>query len=173
MVRPIVPGDQAALSAALEDLKVESRVQRFFYNKTELSGAELSRLSEPDGVDHLAYGLAVELEGEWVPVSVARCFRDGRERDLAEVAVVTADMWQGMGAGRELMRSLSAAAMEVGIRRWFGAMFSGNHAAKRLLGQFGKLSEERDLGNGVEEVIYRIEKPEGGFFGESDAGATL
>lgn len=38
--------------------------------------------------------------------------------------MVTADPWQGLGAGEELMRSLSAAAMEVGIRRWFVAMFS-------------------------------------------------
>eukprot|EP00903_Cladosiphon_okamuranus_P003729 g3727.t1 len=148
-----------ALREALEELDAESRRQRFFYNKKELTGGELARLSEPDGVDHLAYGLAVELEGEWVPIGVARCFRDTERRDLAEVAVVIADMWQGMGAGRELMRSLSAAAMGVGIRRWFGAMFSNNIAARRLLGQFATLREERDIGGGITEVVYEIEEP--------------
>jgi len=165
IVRPIVPSDKAALAAALEDLAPDSRERRFFFNKAKLSERELERLSNPDGVDHIAYGLAVGEGGVMVPVSVARCFRDRNDPGLAEIAMVTADQWQGLGAGEQLMRSLSAAAMEVGIRRWFVAMFSDNIAMQHLLDRFGKKCEERKLGGGVVEAVYEIVEPPGGFFG--------
>lgn len=165
VVRPIGPSDRDALAAGFEALSPESRVRRFFYNKKKLSEDELARLTNPDGFDHIAYGLAVQLEGqsEEIPIAVARCFRDQKEDDLAEIAVVTTDEWQSNGAGVELMRSLSDHALSVGIRRWFTAMFSDNTGMARLLSRFGKLCDERDVGNGVIEAIYEIEPPPGGF----------
>jgi len=158
IVRPIIPSDRDALVSALAELDPESRIRRFFFNKTKFSDSELTRLTSPDGIDHIAYGLAVSLDDgtERMPIAVARCFRDEHQKDLAEIAVVTADLWQSNGAGLELMRSLSAAATKVGIRRWFAAMFANNTAMKHLLDRFGTMSEELDLGNGVIEVIYEI-----------------
>jgi RimJ/RimL family protein N-acetyltransferase len=158
-VRPIVPSDGAALAAALEDLAPDSRMLRFLYEKTSLSERELARLSNPDGTDHLAYGLAVDLEGEFTPIAVARCFRDPEDGKFAEIAVVTADAWQGKGAGAELMRSLSAAAYEVGIRGWIAPMFSENTAMRRLLDGFAVKLSERDLGSGIVELVYAIKDP--------------
>lgn len=159
IVRAIIPADGEALAAALEDLAPESRMRRFFYDKTSLSVSELERLANPDGVDHIAYGLAVDLEGEFTPIAVARCFRDPKDRTLAEIAVVTADAWQGKGAGAELMRSLSSAAWEVGIRRWFAPMFFDNDTMRRLLDGFAVKEDERDLRGGIVELIYRIREP--------------
>ncbi|MGJ8655825.1 MAG: GNAT family N-acetyltransferase [Akkermansiaceae bacterium] len=158
IVRPIMPSDKLALVSALEELDSESRVRRFFFNKAKLSESELTKLTSPDGIDHIAYGCAVRLhdEADWTPVSVARCFRDEEQSDLAEVAIVTADFWQGNGAGVELMRSLSAAALKVGIRRWMAVMFEENTAVRRLLDRFGTLTEQRELGNGVVEIVYEI-----------------
>ena len=168
IVRTIVPDDKWALANALEELADDSRERRFLFNKTNLSEKELIRLSNPDGIDHIAYGLAVKTEDdELLPIAVARCFRDPGDRELAELAIVTADPWQGLGAGAELMRSLSAAAYAVGIRRWFAAMFSDNLAMKRLLQRFGRKSEERGVGGGIVEVIYEITEPPGGFFDPS------
>ena len=162
IVRPIIPSDREALASALAELDPESRMRRFFFNKTKLSDNELTRLTTPDGIDHIAYGLAVRLDDgtEWMPIAVARCFRDEHQKDLAEVAIVTADFWQSNGAGVELMRSLSAAATKVGIHRWFAAMFANNTAMRRLLDRFGVMCEELDLGNGVIEVIYEIKEAE-------------
>lgn len=165
IVRAIVPLDGMALAGALEDLGQNSRVRRFLHDKTWLSESELTRLANPDGINHIAYGLAVDLEGDFTPISVIRCFRDPEDETLAEIALVTADAWQGHGAGKELMRSLSAAALEVGIRRWIAVMFGDSPAMTHLLGQFGRKCEERDLGNGVIEAIYEIVEPEGGFLG--------
>jgi RimJ/RimL family protein N-acetyltransferase len=155
-VRPIVPSDRAALAAALEDLAPDSRMRRFLFDRTSLSERELARLSNPDGFDHIAYGLAVDLEGEFTPIAVARCFRDLEEGTQAEIAVVTADAWQGIGAGAELMRSLSAAAHAVGIRKWFAPMFSDNTEMRRLLDGFAVKLSENDLGNGIVELVYAI-----------------
>lgn len=156
IVRVIIPSDGEALAAALEDLAPESRMRRFFYDKTSLSESELERFANPDGVDHIAYGLAVDLEGDFTPIAVGRCFRDREDATLAEIAVVTANAWQGKGAGAELMRSLSAAAMEVGIRKWLALMFSDNVGMCRLLERFARKIGERELGNGVVEAVYEI-----------------
>lgn len=156
IVRAIVPSDGPALAAALEDLAPESRMRRFFYDKTSLSERELARLANPDGVNHIAYGLAVDLEGEFTPIAVGRCFRDPGVPELAEIAVVTADAWQGKGAGSELMRALSGAAYLVGMRKWVAPMFSDNTAMRRLLDRFAVKIEERDLGNWVVEAVYGI-----------------
>jgi len=169
IVRPIGPADRWALVNAFEELAEESRESRFFFNKSTLSEKELERLSTPDGFDHIAFGLAVNTgeDEELLPIAVARCFRSPDDREVAELAIVTADIWQGRGAGAELMRSLSAAAYEVGIRRWFAAMFADNSAIQRLLQRFGRKCEEHPIGGGVVEVIYEITKPQGGFFDPS------
>jgi RimJ/RimL family protein N-acetyltransferase len=161
IVRPIVSSDRFALAAALEELAPESRIRRFFYDKSSLSENELDRLTSPDGINHIAYGVAVFLEDgtEQMPIAVARCFRDHEQKDLAEVAVVIANQWQGRGVGVELLRSLATASLEVGIHRWFASMFTYNTAMKHLLDHFGTLCENQDLGNGVIEVIYDISKP--------------
>ncbi len=158
-VRPIVPSDGAALAAALEDLEPDSRLRRFLYDKAALSERELSRFSNPDGIDHIAYGLAVDLEGDFTPIAVARCFRDPEDETLAELAVVTADAWQGKGAGAELMRSLSAAAYEVGIRKWLAPILSDNSAMRSLLDGFALKLSERDFGSGIVELVYGIKPP--------------
>jgi acetyltransferase len=167
IVRPIVPNDRGNLQEAFEDLAEESREQRFFYGKSSISPKELERLSTPDGKDHIAFGLEVRTgEGdEMMPIAVARCFRDPKDSQLAEIAIVTADPWQGLGAGAELVRSLSAAASDVGIRRWFALMFADNHSMRRLLARYGRKLEEREIGAGTVEVIYEIVEPPGGFFG--------
>lgn len=169
IVRPIVPEDRWALADALEDLAEDSRERRFLFNKTRLSEKELRRLSNPDGIDHIAFGLAVESEddGGMLPIAVARCFRDPDDPEMAEIAFVTADPWQGLGAGAELMRSLSAAAYGIGIRRWFAAMFSDNLAMERLFERFGTKCEQREIGGGVIEVIHAITEPPGGFLDAS------
>ncbi len=166
IVRTIRSSDSDALATSLADLDPDSRIRRFFFDKKRFSESELKRLANPDGVDHIAYGLAVSPndDSEFTPIAVARCIRDKLDGEMAEVAIVTADLWQGLGAGTELMKSLSAAALEVGIRRWFASMFADNIAVLKLLDKFGMQRERRNLGGGIIEVVYEIVEPPGGFF---------
>lgn len=165
IVRPIIPSDRESLQNAFEELAEETKQRRFFYTKSSLSERELERLSQPDGINHLAFGLAVKIpdEAEMQPIAVARCFRDPADETLAEIAIITADLWQNLGAGAELMRTLSAAAWEVGIRRWFAAMFSDNFAMEKLLQRHGRKCEQRKINGGIVEVIYEINEPTNAF----------
>ncbi len=87
IVRPITVADRSAFIEGFETLSDESRFRRFFFNKRNLSDSDLERLSNPDGVDHIAYGVAaVEDDGTETPISVGHCFRDPDLPTLAEVA---------------------------------------------------------------------------------------
>jgi GNAT superfamily N-acetyltransferase len=109
----------------------------------------------------IALGLAVAIEGrpEQLPIGVARCFRSQEAPTLAEVALITRDDWQGAGAGTALMQALAEAAWNVGIRRWFGALFCDNHTIRNLLSRVGDLGEDRVIGSGVVEVVCDLYPP--------------
>src|SRR3954454_23750113 len=94
LVRPIVPDDKPLLVAGLRALSPQSAMKRFLTPKVSFSAAELRYLTEVDQHDHIAY---VVLE-DGLLVAVARCVRTGP--DVADVAVVIGDHWQGQGLGR-------------------------------------------------------------------------
>ena len=136
-------------------------MRRFFFDKTDLSEKELIRFSSPDWVNHIAYRLAVEIEGDSVlkSVAVARCFRDAEDDQLTEIVIVTADAWKELGAGSELLCSLSSAVYGIGIRRWYAPMFSDNIGMARRLGRFATPLEEGELGNRIVETVDSIMAP--------------
>lgn len=160
-IRPLAPTDRDALIAGFDSLSPESRIRRFFFEKKALSEKELHQLTHPDGVDHLALVMEVPMDGgpEALPIAVARCFRDQKDRELAEVALVTRDEWQGLGIGTALMQALSEAAWRVGIRRWFGALFFHHRTIRNLLSRVGRLSEDRAVGSGVVEIVCYLHPP--------------
>ena len=91
------PEDKPLLVAGLRALSPETAMKRFLSPKVSFSAAELRYLTEVDQHDHIAYvpSTATEL------VAVARCVRTGP--DIADVAVVVGDPWQGLGLGRRLL----------------------------------------------------------------------
>ncbi|MDP0489465.1 MAG: GNAT family N-acetyltransferase [Verrucomicrobiota bacterium JB023] len=161
LIRSLTPQDREALVAGFASLSPESRIRRFFFDKKKLSDEELHRLTHPDGVNHLALGMEVQVEekGTCLPVGVARCFRDQSNRAQAEVALVTHDDWQGLGVGTALTRCLAGVAWEAGIRRWNAAIFCQNKTVLNLLSRVGLLTEERVIGSGVMEVICELDPP--------------
>src|SRR3954449_9887310 len=116
LIRPIVPEDKALLVAGLRALSPETAMKRFLSPKASFSAAELRYLTEVDQHDHIAY---VVVDGAQL-VAVARCVRTGP--DVADVAIVIGDRWQGLGLGRRLLRMLAARALEEGITRLAGTM---------------------------------------------------
>ncbi|MDF1813617.1 MAG: GNAT family N-acetyltransferase [Verrucomicrobiales bacterium] len=158
IIRPISPADRNAFVDGFEELSEESRFRRFFFNKKTLTESELVKLANPDGYEHIAYGVAALEDGETeTPIAVGHCFRQKDEPDLAEVALVTSDLWQGFGAGSELVKSLAAASLEKGIRRWFAVMLPDNDAMLRLLQKYGTNLRE-NLTGGVVEVFCDIDE---------------
>ena len=156
-VRPIEPGDKAALAAAFERLSAESRYRRFLSPHGELSAAELRYLTEVDHHDHEALVALDPATGEGV--GVARYVRDRARPESAEVAVAVADRWQGRGVGTLLLHRLVDRAREEGIRRFTALMLADNEPMAHLLEDVG---ETRVLDAGQGTVQLAVALPESG-----------
>ena len=142
---------------AFESLSEESRFRRFFFHKKSLSDSEVEQLANPDGINHIAYGVAAVEDGENEgPIAVGHCFRAPSEPDLAEIAIVTSDLWQGNGAGSELVKSLAKASLNAGIRRWLAVTLAENREMRWILKKYATKSEENATKGGVIEEIYTI-----------------
>jgi GNAT superfamily N-acetyltransferase len=127
-LREIRPEDKASLAAGFERLSPESRYRRFFSPLERLSETDLAYLTEVDHHDHEAV-IALDLEGE--PVGVARYVR-GDEKEVAEVAVVVVDDWQGKGAATALLERLAERAAENGVERYVALILQENAEAVEL-----------------------------------------
>lgn len=162
LIRDLRPDDAPAVSHALAELSPLSRYQRFLGPIDRLSREQVAYLTQPDGVDHLALGMALRTpDGEaGRPIAIARCVRSRAHPDRAEVAIVVADSWQNHGAGRLLFQRLRAQAWAVGIRYWEASLLAENQPVLRLLAEVGAQCSCRIESPGIIEVLYRLEAPE-------------
>jgi GNAT superfamily N-acetyltransferase len=168
-IRPISPGDRPALAAAFERLSPESRYRRFFAPLERLSSRDLAYLTEVDHHDHEAL-VALEPDSGWI-VGVARYVRSDDPAE-AEVAVVVADPWQGLGVGSALLERLVERAREEGIRQFVAIVLSENSDALEM---FRSLAPDgswiRRGGPGQSEML--IELPEAGALAGSRLARVL
>lgn len=151
-IRPIEPGDKAALVEGFEHLSPESRYKRFLAPMARLGTGLLEYLTEVDHHDHealVAYSSSAE------PLGVARYVRTG-EPDTAEAAVAVVDDWHGRGLGTALLQRLGQRASEEGIRWFTATLLTENREMRQLLEELGD-AEIRDLGYGVLEARVRLE----------------
>src|SRR3954464_2349319 len=89
-IRPIVPGDKALLAAGLRQLTPETAYKRFLGPTSRFSDAELVYPTEDGGHDHIAY---VAVSGSHL-VAVGRVVKTAP--DVADLAIVVGDPWQGL-----------------------------------------------------------------------------
>lgn len=134
-LRPVRPEDKPKFVAGLAKLSEESQYLRFFTTKVKFTDAELRYLTELDGVDHFAIGVAILGEDgtEGDGVAIARFVRLADEPDVAEPAIVVVDQLQGHGLGRLLMEKLIEAAVERGVKRFRSEFLAINRPMKELL----------------------------------------
>ena len=134
-IRPVEPGDKAALAAAVDQSSDEAVYRRFLGPHGRLTAAELRYLTEVDHRDHEAL-LAVD-PASGKSVGVARYVRHRERRDRAEIAVAVLETWQGRGVGKALMHGLADRARDEGITQFTALMLSNNRAMRRLLADLG------------------------------------
>jgi GNAT superfamily N-acetyltransferase len=169
LIRPISPDDKTELAAAFDRLSPESRYRRFFAPLERLSAGDLAYLTDVDHHDHEAV-VALEPGSEWI-VGVARYVRDEDPAE-AEVAVVVADPWQGLGVGSALLERLVERAREEEIRQFVAIVLSDNSEALELFRSMAPDSSWiRRSGSGQNEML--IELPEAGALAESRLGRVL
>ncbi len=161
-MRPIEPGDKAALRAAFDRLSEQSRYQRFMTAISELSDAQVAYLTEVDHHDHEAL-VAFDHEGDLV--GVARFVRlEGGA--TAEAAVTVIDEWQGRGLGTAISQLLAERARAEGVESFSALLLAGNDQMHDVLASLGPAKVlSRDAGTIEVEVAI----PEGGI-GEHMAG---
>lgn len=156
VARPIRPGDGPSLQCGLKRLSPLGNVYRFLQHRKTFTEQELFYLTHCDNIDHFARILAVvDAEGRQIDaIGVARFIRDRNDPQLAEVAIVLVDEWQGRGGGTILLGALAADARKAGIRRWHGPIFAENTASRKLLSKFGPLLASR--GRDVLDETYAL-----------------
>ena len=111
LVRPLRHGDVRTVLAVFEQLSDASRRARFNGAKPCLSRSDLRELA---AVDNRRHALLAYVEGNPVPVAIARLVREGG--DSAEIAFAVADAYQHQGIGSALTSSDNRAAVAL-LRR--------------------------------------------------------
>jgi ribosomal protein S18 acetylase RimI-like enzyme len=134
LVRPLEHGDVRTVMAVFEQLSDASRRARFNGSKPCLSRADLRELG---AVDDRRHALVAYVEGNPVPVAIARLVREGR--DSAEIAFAVADAYQHQGIGSALTAELLGDARAAGIRQITALTSSDNRAALALLRRTAKV----------------------------------
>src|SRR5262249_39999831 len=138
LVRPLRHGDVRTVAAVFEQLSDASRRARFNGAKPCLSRTDLRALA---AVDDRRHALIAYVEGNPIPVAIARLVREGR--DGAEIAFAVADGYQHQGIGSALTAELLADARAAGIRQVTALASSDNRAALALLRRTARVLDIR------------------------------
>lgn len=150
-VWPLLPSDRGALVREFETLSPESRRRRFLGPVLHLSDAMLTHLvDEVDGIDHVALVLMAEVDGDLVPVGVARCVRYPQQPDAADVAVTVKDEWQGRGAASAMLEILMT-QRPAGVTHLLTEVAADNPASLAMLRRLGPV-HTYDTGMGIVDV---------------------
>jgi acetyltransferase len=156
-MRRLGPDDTDLESAFLQALSPESRYQRFM-SARQLSTTELQHLigSEPDC--ELVLMATTRINGTERPLGMAHCVIDDSGK-RAEVAVVVADAWQGMGVGERLTRNLIRLAANTGVRTLTAITFSTNARLIKLARKLDFQSRPEPGDSTVTRLTRRLSLP--------------
>jgi RimJ/RimL family protein N-acetyltransferase len=149
-LRPIGPGDEAALVALHGRLSQQSAYQRFFMIMPRLPVNWAHYLANVDYERRLAL-VAVDSDTADV-VAVAR-YETTSDARTVEVAFVVQDSWQNRGLGTCLFGELVRAATLNGIDRFRAWVLADNRRMLDLIARFGTVAERR-LEQGVVELVF-------------------
>ena len=156
LIRPIRADDGERLRDSHARLSPESRYRRFLAAKPHLSSSDTRYLVEVDGCDHVALVATLPDVADEPIVAVARYIRLPESREVAEVAIVVNDDFQGQGMGAELVRRLAQAAVARGVRRFRATMLADNIGIQRLLAGLADGPIERGRLGGLTEMEFAL-----------------
>jgi GNAT superfamily N-acetyltransferase len=146
-IRQLRNGDTATVADLFARLGEQSRVRRFCGAKPRLSELELAQLARVDGDRHILVGY---VDGDPLPVGIARLVRDGA---TAEIAVTVADCHQGRGIGTTLLHALAADARAAGITHFVATVCGDNPSILALLRKLSGPLEQTWRGGEREVVV--------------------
>lgn len=149
-MRPICPSDAPAVVALHGRLSSESVRLRYFGAHPRLAPDEIARLVEQGGPEHLA--LVAERGGQLI--GVAQYDRIPGS-DVAEVAFVVDDTFQGLGVGTLLLEYLASEGRRFGFKRFAADTLFENQQMAQVFRAAGFIQRSR-LEAGVVRVVMDI-----------------
>ncbi|AZG16669.1 GNAT family N-acetyltransferase [Cupriavidus pauculus] len=153
-VRPVRPADRDALRAFVDSLSRESRYYRF------LTGGRVA--------DETIQGFVGHRPGRDVAMAVTAPAASGEETivanaeyvvnadDVAELAVVVADDWQGQGLGRRLIQRLQQVARAGRLRGMRGDVLSENRRMLAIMRDCGFATRRNPEDSYLHEVSLSL-----------------
>ena len=149
-VRPLTADDAKAVSELHSRLSAESVRLRYFGPHPELSEDELTRLVAQGGQQHLA--LAAERSGQLVGLAQYDRLPGS---DVAEVAFVVDDPYQGLGIGTLLLEYLASEGRRFGLKRFRAEVLLENTQMTKVFRDAG-FTESSKLEAGEMTVLMDI-----------------
>jgi ribosomal protein S18 acetylase RimI-like enzyme len=151
-IRPTCAADMGALSEFFAGLSPQTRYLRFFAPVTP--GPELlRRMSGGDG--HADAVVAVR-EGVIIGHAMAADQADPPGARTADVGVVVADAWQGLGVGSALIRALTTSARARGVTSLTMEVLPGN---RKMLAMIASRWPAARIEDSADYVTFRIQLP--------------
>jgi GNAT superfamily N-acetyltransferase len=136
MVRAISPQDADGLQAYMRNLSAPTRRNRFLGAVSELTPAELERLTHMDGPDEWAWIAFARVGGETAMIAEA-IQATAPESQRCEIALSVTDIWQRKGVGTLMLSTMECRARMLGARYLVGDVLRTNDAMKGLARKAG------------------------------------
>lgn len=153
-VRPVVPGDAAALVHAIRTADVETLRARFLGGAPPTDPATIRHLVEVDYTTRLA----LVAFGAGRGVAIARYESLAEPPGAAEVAVAVDPAWRRVGLATALVRMLAEAAIARGIRSFTATYFASNVDVASIVDEAAVLHHAR-LQAGVVDDTMELPAP--------------
>ena len=150
-VRAIRPDDERRLLALCGRLSPRTVYQRFFSYR-RLLPEEAHALTNVDDRRRMAVVAEVDDGQEPELIGVAR-YGPSNEGTTADIGLVVADGWQGLGLGPLLLEEILRAGERRGIHEFSADVLTENRRALRLLARYTAITR-RTAGSGVTSVVF-------------------
>jgi len=150
-VRAIRPDDEPRLMALCRRLSPRTVYQRFFSFR-RLLGEEAHALTNVDDRRRMAVVAEVDDGQEPELIGVAR-YGPSNEGTTADIGLVVADGWQGLGLGSLLLEEILRAGEQRGVHQFSADVLTENRRALRLLARYTAITR-RAVACGVTSVVF-------------------
>jgi len=150
-LRPIHPDDAPRLMALCQRLTPRTVYQRFFSIRRRRP-EEAHAFANVNYRQRMAVVAEVDVEGEPQLIGVAR-YGPSDEGTTADIGLVVADGWQGLGLGSLLLEEILRAGEERGIHQFSADVLTENRRVLRLLARHTAITR-RTVDSGVTSVVF-------------------
>jgi acyl-CoA hydrolase/GNAT superfamily N-acetyltransferase len=155
LLRPIKPTDERLEQELLYSLSDQSVYLRFFSSASAWPHERVQYYTTVDYVEHMAIVAIFDRDGEEQMIGVGRYVKE-KDSDMAELALLVRDDWQGKGIGVLMHDYLEQIARGNKIGGFKGEVLEQNKRALHVFTRLGRKAKT-EYDQGVYTVSYRFE----------------